>query len=204
MRESTTAKVMDARNIWDASRGRFYQEEDVTTDLEQRRYPIGRFQRLTNPLHATARALCLDTIERTPQTFASLTKGKTDADLDTRYRPEGWTVRQVLHHVPDSHMNAYLRMKFAITEDAPSIKVYDEAKWAELPEAKTGPPDMSLALLDALHRRWVMFLRALSDADFARVYMHPELGRVRLDEALALYAWHCRHHEGHIRLGLAC
>src|SRR3954465_13546191 len=108
MRESTTARVMDARNIWDASRGRFYQEEDVTTDLEQRRYPIGRFQRLTNPISAAARALCLDTIERTPQTFAWLAKGKTDADLDTRCGPEGWTVRQVLHPVPNSHMNQSL------------------------------------------------------------------------------------------------
>ena len=91
-------------------------------------------------------------------------------------------MRQVVHHVPDSHMNAYIRMKFAVTEDAPAIKTYEEAKWAELPEAKSGPVDMSLALLDALHRRWVMFLRGLTDADFARVYVHPELGRVTLDE----------------------
>ena len=99
-------------------------------------------------------------------------------------------------------MNAYIRMKFAVTEDSPAIKVYDEAKWAELPEAKTGPPGMSIALLDALHRRWVMFLRGLNDADFGRAYVHPELGRVTLDEALTLYSWHCRHHEGHVKLGL--
>ena len=102
--------------------------------------------------------------------------GRADAQLDTPYRPGGWTVRQVVHHVPDSHMNAYIRMKFAVTEDAPAIKAYDEAQWAELPEAKSGPADMSLALLDALHRRWVMFLRALTDADFARAYVHPGLG----------------------------
>ncbi len=172
------------------------------TDLEQLRYPVGRFQRLTDPLDAAARALLIDTIERTPATYGSLTKGKTDAELDTPYRPQGWTVRQVVHHVPDSHMNAYIRMKWAVTEDAPAIKAYNETKWAELPEAKSGPPEMSLALLDALHRRWVMFLRALTDADFAKVYVHPEMGSVRLDEALALYAWHCRHHEGHIKLGL--
>jgi hypothetical protein len=104
--------------------------------------------------------------------------------------------------VPDSHMNAYIRMKFAVTEDGPAIKPYDEAKWAELPEARTGPTEMSLALLDALHRRWVMFLRALTDADFGKAYVHPEMGRVTLDEALALYSWHCRHHGGHIKKGL--
>jgi hypothetical protein len=186
----------------DASRGRFYQQEDAMTDLEQLRYPVGRFERLKGPLDAAARAVLIDTIERTPATFLSLTKGRTDGQLDTPYRPQGWTVRQVVHHVADSHMNAYIRMKFAVTEDAPAIKAYDEAKWAELPEAKTGPVEMSLALLDALHRRWLMFLRALADADFAKAYVHPELGRVPLDEALALYGWHCRHHTGHIRQGL--
>jgi hypothetical protein len=182
--------------------GRFYQQEDMMTDLEQLRYPVGRFQRLTSPLDDATRTLHFETIEHTPAKFAALTNGKSDAALDTRYRPEGWTVRQVIHHVPDSHMNAYIRMKWAVTEDAPSIKAYEESKWAELREAKTGPPDMSIALLDALHRRWLMFLRGLTDADFAKVYVHPEMGRVRLDEALALYAWHCRHHEGHIKLGL--
>ena len=172
------------------------------TDLEQLRYPVGRFERLTVPLDRAARTAHIDTIERTPATFLSLTKARTDSQLDTPYRPQGWTVRQVVHHVPDSHMNAYIRMKLAVTEDAPAIKAYDEAKWAALPEAKTGPVEMSLSLLDALHRRWVMFLRALSDDDFAKAYVHPELGRVTLDEALALYAWHCRHHAGHIRHGL--
>jgi hypothetical protein len=172
------------------------------TDLEQLRYPVGRFQRLTTPLDAAARAGHIETIAAAPATFLSLTKGLTDAQLDTPYRPGGWTVRQVVHHVPDSHINAYIRMKFAATEDAPAIKAYDESKWAELPEAKTGPPAMSLALLDALHRRWVMFLRALTEADCARTYVHPELGPVTLDEALSLYAWHSRHHAAHIAQGL--
>jgi hypothetical protein len=172
------------------------------TDLEQLRYPVGRFQRVTAPLDAAARAAHIKTIEDTPAILLSLTKGRTDRELDQPYRPQGWTVRQVVHHVPDSHMNAYIRMKFAVTEDAPAIKAYDEARWAELPEAKSGPTDMSIALLDALHRRWLMFLRGLADADFARAYVHPELGRVSLDEALGLYAWHCRHHTGHIKLGL--
>jgi uncharacterized damage-inducible protein DinB len=171
-------------------------------EVEQLRYPVGRFKRLTQPLDPATRVSHIETIEDTPATFRSLTQGRSDAELDTRYRPEGWTVRQVVHHVVDSHMNAYIRMKFAVTEDEPAIKVYDEAKWAELPEARTGPIDMSLALLDALHRRWVMFLRALTDAEFAKAYVHPELGRVTLDEALALYTWHCRHHQGHIKLGL--
>ena len=172
------------------------------TDLEQLRYPVGRFERLQGPANEATRSGHIETIARTPATFQSLTKGRTDAELDTPYRPGGWTVRQVVHHVPDSHMNAYIRMKFAVTEDAPAIKAYDEAKWAELSEAKSGPAEMSLALLEALHRRWVTFLRGLPAADFARAYVHPELGRVTLDEAVALYAWHCRHHGGHIRLGL--
>ena len=129
------------------------------TDLEQLRYPVGRFERPKAPLDGATRSGHIETIERTPSTFLSLVKGRTDAELDTPYRPGGWTVRQVVHHVPDSHMNAYIRMKFAVTEDAPAIKAYDEAKWAELPEAKSGPAEMSLALLEALHRRWVTFLR---------------------------------------------
>jgi hypothetical protein len=172
------------------------------TDLEQLRYPIGRFERLQSPSDRATRAGHIDIIEKAPATFRDLIGGKADGQLDTPYRPGGWTVRQVVHHVPDSHINAYSRMKFAVTEEAPAIKAYDETKWAELPEAKSGPADMSIALLDALHRRWVMFLRALTDADFAKVYVHPELGRVPLDEALALYAWHCRHHAGHVKQGL--
>jgi hypothetical protein len=172
------------------------------TDLEQLRYPVGRFERLKAPLDAAARAAHIDIIQATPETFLSLVAGRTELQLDTPYRPDGWTVRQVIHHVPDSHMNAYIRMKLAATEDTPPIKAYDEAKWAELPEARTGPAEMSIALLTVLHRRWVMFLRALSAADFGKAYLHPELGKVTLDEALALYSWHCRHHGGHIEQGL--
>src|SRR3954463_6328307 len=107
------------------------------TDLEMLRYPVGRFERLAAPLDSTARTALIDIIERTPSRFRSLVGDRSDAQLDTPYRPGGWTVRQVVHHVPDSHMNAYIRMKFAITEEAPAIKAYDEARWAELPEAKT-------------------------------------------------------------------
>jgi hypothetical protein len=174
----------------------------MTDDLEPLRYPVGRFERLKAPLDAAARHAHLDTIAQAPATIRSLVNGRTDAQLDTPYRPGGWTVRQVVHHVPDSHMNAYIRMKFAVTEDAPAIKAYEESRWAELPEAKTGPVEMSLALLDGLHRRWVAFLRGLPAGEFAKAYVHPELGRVTLDEALALYAWHCRHHTEHVRRGL--
>jgi uncharacterized damage-inducible protein DinB len=172
------------------------------TDLETLKYPVGRFERLKAPLDRAARAAHIETIAVAPARFRSLVSGRSEAQLDTPYRPGGWTIRQVVHHVPDSHMNAYIRMKFAITEEAPAIKAYDEAQWAELPEAKTGPADMSLALLEALHRRWVAFLRALPDAQFGKAYVHPELGRVTLDEALALYAWHGRHHAAHIESGM--
>jgi hypothetical protein len=174
----------------------------VMNDLETLRYPVGRFSRPTAPLDHATRSAYIDTLEQAPATLRALVSGRSDAQLDTPYRPDGWTVRQVVHHVPDSHMNAYLRMKFAITEEAPAIKAYDEARWAELPEAKTGPAEMSLALLEALHRRWVMFLRGLTDGECSRVYMHPELGRVTIDEAIALYAWHSRHHTAHIKQGL--
>src|SRR5471030_35381 len=132
----------------DASRHGFYQEEDAMTDLEQLRYPVGRFERLKAPLDHETRARHIETIAQTPATFSSLVAGRTDAQLDTPYRSGGRTVRQVVHHVPDSHMNAYIRMKFAVTEDAPAIKAYAEEIWAESPEAKTGPIDMSLTLLD--------------------------------------------------------
>ena len=171
-------------------------------DLEQLRYPVGRFERLTAPLDAAQRRAHIDTLAQTPATLRTLVGGRSDRELDAPYRPGGWTVRQVVHHVPDSHMNAYIRMKFAVTEASPAIKAYDEAQWAELPEAKSGPVEMSIALLDALHRRWVAFLGGLPSADFARAYVHPELGGVTLDEAIALYAWHCRHHAAHIRHGL--
>jgi hypothetical protein len=172
-------------------------------DLEKLRFPVGRFERLTAPLDRAARTSLIDTIAAAPARFRALVAGAPDAQLDTRYRPDGWTVRQVVHHICDSHVNAYIRMKFAMTEDAPAIKAYDEARWAELPEAKSGPVGMSVALLDGLHQRWIAFLRNLADADFSRVYVHPDLGRVTLDEGLSLYAWHCRHHEGHVKLGLA-
>jgi hypothetical protein len=171
-------------------------------DLEKLRYPVGRMQRLTAPQSAKARATSLATIEEAPAIFRRLVTGLTDARLDTPYRPGGWTIRQVIHHVPDSHLNAYVRMKLAVTEEMPAVKTYEEARWAELPEAKTGPIAMSLDLLDALHRRWVAFLRALPEADLAKAFSHPEWKRVTIDESISMYAWHCRHHTAHIEQGL--
>jgi hypothetical protein len=173
------------------------------TDIDKLRYPIGPMERPKTPLNAAARAAYLQTIELAPARIRALVSGLTDQQLDTPYRPGGWTVRQVVHHVPDSHLNAYIRMKVAVTENEPSIKTYDEARWAELAEAKTGPIAMSIDLLDALHRRWVAFLRALGERDYGKTYLHPELGRVAIDEAIGMYAWHCRHHTAHIEQALS-
>jgi len=118
--------------------------------------------------------------------------------LDTPYRPGGWTVRQVVHHLPDSHLNSYIRFRLALTEKEPTIKPYDQERWAELDDAKTAPIEPSLALLEALHQRWIMLLRSLIPADFARTFNHPEMGIVTLDATLRLYEWHGRHHTAHI------
>lgn len=170
-----------------------------TVDLEQLRYPVGRMPRGAAPLDARTREALIGILEALPGRLRTLVSGLTDAQLDTPYRPNGWTVRQVVHHVPDSHMNAYIRMKLAVTEDQPNVKTYEEARWAELPEAKSGHIAMSLDLLDALHRRWVAFLQALPEREFAKTFLHPEWGAVSIDEALSMYAWHCRHHAEHIR-----
>jgi hypothetical protein len=172
-------------------------------DLEKLRYPLGHFERLKQPLDAAMRAAHIATLEGAAARFRSLVDGLSDAQLDTAYRPGGWTIRQVVHHVPDSHMNAYVRTKLAATLDAPpTILGYPEDVWAELPEAKSAPVAMSLDLLDGLHKRWVGFLRALPAEAFQRTYIHPEMKAVTIDEALAMYAWHCRHHAAHIELAL--
>ena len=175
----------------------------TTRDLEHLRYPVGPMPRSSAPLDARTREEYLAVLESTPARIRSLVTGLTDAQLDTPYRPGGWTVRQVVHHVADSHMNSYVRMKLAVTENQPAVKTYEEGLWAELPEAKTAPVAMSLDLLDTLHRRWLAFLRALPESDFRKTFSHPEWGIVSLDDALGMYAWHCRHHTEHIRIALA-
>ena len=172
----------------------------TTGDSTDLRFPIGKFHPPQVPLDAAARASLIGEIERMPAAMRKLVEDLSDGQLDTPYRPGGWTVRQVVHHVPDSHMNAYVRMKLAVTEDAPAVKAYDEARWAELPEARNAPAALSLDLLDALHRRWCAFLRALHDSEFQKTYRHPELGVVPLDAVLAQYAWHGNHHIAHVRL----
>ena len=171
-------------------------------NLESLRYPVGRLPRRASPLDAHERAHVIAAIEQAPARFRSLVAGLTDPQLDTPYRPGGWTIRQVVHHVPDSHMNAYIRTKLAVTEDHPRITTYEEQLWAEFPEAKHGPVEVSLSLLDALHRRWVGFLRALSDSELARTFQHKEWGSMTVDEAVAMYAWHTRHHAAHIEVAL--
>ena len=140
----------------------------------------------------------MEEIAQTPSALRRAVDGLADAQLDTPYRDGGWTVRQVVHHVPDSHIHAYVRMKSALTEEHPLVRAYDEQQYAVLPDYRDTPIEVSLALLDALHARWVVLLRSLTDADFARVYVHSENGPTRLDHQIANYAWHGRHHVAHI------
>ncbi len=170
---------------------------------ESERYPLGRFERCLEMPDAGRRTALIGVIETTPSEIRGLVASLDAGGLDTPYRDGGWTIRQVVHHVPDSHMNAYLRMKLAVTETAPAIKLYDEVRWAELPDARSGPIGPSLDLLDALHRRWVPFLRALSPEELRMTYLHPDWGAVPVYEGLALYAWHGRHHTAHIRNAVA-
>ena len=172
-------------------------------DIEKLKYPVGRLTRTATPLDRATREQHLRTLEELPARFRVLAGGLGDAQLDTPYRPGGWTIRQVVHHVPDSHMNAYVRMKLAATEDAPTILTYEEQLWAELPDARSGPVAMSLDLLEALHRRWLAFLRAYPEPNLQRPFVHKEWGTVTIDEAIAMYAWHSRHHTAHVEQALA-
>src|SRR3979409_1631578 len=166
-----------------------------STDL---RYPVGRFE-WDKPIAEADRPRLIAEIAATPGALRSAVAGLSRDQLETRYRPEGWTVKQLVHHVPDSHINAYCRFKLALTEDEPTIKPYEEAKWAELPDSLRVPIEVSLDLLDALHQRWVALLTSMDSADFNRGFRHPEReGVLTLRQLLALYAWHGRHHVAHI------
>lgn len=168
-----------------------------TQTIPDLRYPVGEFQADPEATDSKRQAL-IDQIAEAPARVRAAVAGLTAEQLDTPYRPGGWTVRQVVHHLPDSHLNAYVRFRLALTEAAPTIKPYHEERWAELSDARTAPAELSLALLDALHFRWVLLLRSLEAEDWTRTFHHPDLGLLTLDTTLQIYAWHGRHHEAHI------
>jgi hypothetical protein len=160
------------------------------------RYPIGKFT--FDGVDATQREAWISEITMQPSKLREAVVGLSDAQLDTPYREGGWTVRQVVHHVPDSHINAYIRFKLALTENNPTIKPYFEDKWAELPDSKL-PVEVSLKLLELVHGRWVVILKSMTEADFERTYFHPESQKTFvLKEVVGLYAWHGNHHIAHV------
>jgi uncharacterized damage-inducible protein DinB len=161
------------------------------------RFPIGKFH-YDGQLTEEQKQTYLNDIGRTPSNLRAAVEGLRDAQFDTPYRPGGWTVRQVVHHVPDSHMNSYVRFKLALTEDEPTIKPYAEDRWAELADTAATPVEVSLTMLDSLHDRWVRLLRSLTPDDWKRTFRHPDLGPMTLEKTLALYAWHGKHHVAHI------
>jgi hypothetical protein len=169
----------------------------LAENVRDLRYPIGRFEAPQTVTPEQREAWIAD-LDRFPGDMRRAVGMLNDAQLDTPYRPGGWTVRQVVHHVPDSHMNAYVRFRLALTETTPTIKPYDEAAWARLADANAAPIEPSLKLLESLHVRWTLLLTSMQDADFAKSFRHPELGEIRLDTNLALYSWHGRHHLAHI------
>ncbi len=161
------------------------------------RYPIGPFKFDGQPSEQQIKQFISD-IEQAPSRLRAALDGLSEPQLETPYRPGGWTVRQVAHHLPESHMNGYVRMKLALTEENPTIKPYDEARWAETPDVRGTPIATSLTLLEALHQRWVTLLKALGPAELARVFSHPESGQWTIGRYVASYAWHGKHHVTHI------
>lgn len=161
------------------------------------RYPVGKFD-MQGELTDAQRPALIQQLAEVPANLRAAVKGLNEQQLETPYRPGGWTVRQVVHHLPDSHMNSYIRFKLAVTESQPQIKPYEEQLWAELVDGKTAPIEISLQLLEVLHQRWVMFLQSLKPGDFSRTLLHPANGVMTVDTLLRLYAWHGRHHVAHI------
>jgi uncharacterized damage-inducible protein DinB len=171
-----------------------FSRSNAMSDL---RYPIGKFI-IAAETNSAQRPELIQQIAEAPANLRAAIKGLSEPQLDTPYRPGGWTVRQVVHHVPDSHLNAYVRFKLALTEEQPTIKPYDEKLWAELHDVRNTPIEVSLQLLEALHKRWVILLQSLKPEDFACTLFHPENGTMKLDTMLRLYAWHGRHHVAHV------
>lgn len=161
------------------------------------RYPIGKYLPPTGVTPAM-RLEAIHQIRTAPEKIRAASSGLNDAQLETPYREGGWTVRQLVHHIADSHMNAYIRWRLALTETAPTIKTYEESDWARLEDAAHAPIEVSLNLLTPLHERWVRLLRSVKDHEFARTFVHPDHGERTLDWMLFLYAWHGNHHTAHI------
>ena len=165
----------------------------MTVDLS---YPVGRFD-FTAARSADTRRAAIDDIASLPAKMRQAVNGLTDARLDTPYRPGGWTVRQLVHHVADSHMNGFIRTKLALTEDNPTIKPYDQDAWSALPDTRL-PIEISLSILDAVHQRWATVIRSLNDSHFSRTFVHPENGPMTIDTQIHQYGWHSRHHVAHV------
>ena len=163
------------------------------TDLH---YPLGKFEP-KKEIASQKREVLIQHVADAPAKLRIAVNGLNNNQLDTPYRPGGWTVRQVVHHVPDSHLNAYIRCRLAVTEQHPTVKPYNQALWAELPDAKTGPIGMSLDMLEAIHKRWIIFLKSIKPEYFAKTLYHPESGTQNLDRVLQYYEWHGRHHTAH-------
>jgi uncharacterized damage-inducible protein DinB len=166
--------------------------------MEDLRFPIGKFERSKGPYTSDERKKLIDTIAEGPERLKQAVTGLNGKQLETPYREGGWTVRQVTHHLADSHMNAYIRYKLALTEENPTIKPYLEAAWADLADSRVTPIDVSLALVENLHARWVVLLRSMKAEEWERTLIHPVAGPMSLDMMLGLYAWHGAHHVAHI------
>src|ERR1700683_2714719 len=176
------------------ARGPEAKISEASADL---RFPIGKFKR-PETVSAEDRERFIAEIEAAPANLRAAVEGLADEKLNTPYRPGGWTGRQVIHHVPESHMNAYIRFKLALTENEPTIKTYEEDLWSKLPDVEKTPPEVSLGMLELLHKRWAIVLRSITPEQWNRTFRHPELGLMRIDQNLALYAWHGKHHVAHV------
>lgn len=163
---------------------------------EDLRYPVGKFEQVEE-VTPDLRRQFIQTITNLPQNLAKAVEGLSDEQLDTPYRPEGWTVRQTVHHIADSHLNSYCRFKLAVTEDKPTIRPYYEDRWAELSDSRL-PIDVSMKIIEGIHTRWVALLESFSEEDFAKELVHPESGDWTVDKFLGLYDWHSKHHTAHI------
>jgi hypothetical protein len=176
-------------------------EMSTTQTVTDPRYPIGKFHYVepqSREERAQQRKEHIDALATLPRGFRNGVKDLTEAQLDTPYREGGWTVRQLIHHIPDSHINAYVRFKLALTETDPVVKTYEEQLWAEMEDSRETPVEVSLTMLEALHTRWVVLLRTMKGEAFARRFVHPQLGPMALEKVLAMYAWHGAHHTAHV------